>query len=60
MYGAGLGGGRGGWGGGAWFGEIKQEKKPDWQQLLAQVPNFKKKKMLEGFCIIQKVVKVVI
>ena len=32
------------------FGETKQEKKKDWQQLLAQVPIFKKKKiMLEKY-----------
>ena len=31
------------------FGEKKQEKKEDWQQLLAQVPIFKKKVNLSHF-----------
>ena len=34
------------------FGEIKQEKQKDWQQLLAQVPIFKEKK---GFFPVQEI-----
>ena len=30
------------------FGEIKQKNKKDWQQLLAQVPIFKKKKEINA------------